>query len=250
MIVVKNIRRVCFGVILLSATFTHAREHFSYPQDYISGIRTTITSPELRRHWLYTGIGVAIAFPLDQSMKNYAVENGLLPEPMARFGDNWGGGLGVVTILPGVYLADRVLGYVGQDVRQRLSFTFSSLLSVSIVTYILKPSFGRVRPNGKRPNGKRNLSFPSGHTSFTFGIAEVVRTLYGKRVGTLFYLMALNTGISRIHDNKHYLSDVIAGAGLGVGVVRGFHLVGRNAGDSAAIRLLPAPGGVRLELVF
>ncbi|MFC1618506.1 phosphatase PAP2 family protein [Candidatus Neomarinimicrobiota bacterium] len=240
-----NIRRVCFGILLLSATFTHAREYFSYPQDYIAGIRTTIASLELRRHWLCTGIGVAIAFPLDQSIKSYAVENGLMPEPMARFGDSWGGGLGVVTILPGIYLADRVFGYAGQDTRQRLGFTFSSLLSVSIVTYILKPSIGR-----ERPNGRGNLSFPSGHTSFTFGIAEVIRTLYGNRAGTLFYLMALNTGISRIHDNKHYLSDVIAGAGLGVGIVRGFHLAGSNTENRAAIRLLPAPGGVRLELVF
>jgi membrane-associated phospholipid phosphatase len=153
--------------------------------------------------------------------------------------------LGVITILPGVYLADRLHGFAGQDTRRRLGFTFSSLLSVSVITYILKPSIGRTRPNGRG-----NLSFPSGHTSFTFGIAEVIRSLYGNRAGALFYIMALNTGISRIHDNKHYLSDVIAGAGLGVGVVRGFHLAGINAANGAAIRLLPTPGGIRLELTF
>jgi membrane-associated phospholipid phosphatase len=224
---------------------SHAQDDSSYQDDFVSGLRTTVISSELRRHWLLTGIGITIAFPLDQSIKSYAVENGLMPEPMARFGDYWGGGLGVVTILPGIYLADRVFGYVGQDTRRRLGFTFSSLLSVSIVTYILKPSIGR-----ERPNGRGNLSFPSGHTSFTFGIAEVIRTLYGKRAGSVFYLIALNTGISRIHDNKHYLSDVIAGAGLGVGIVRGFHLAGNKAESNVTLRLLPAPGGVRLELVF
>lgn len=237
--------KVCLGLLLGLAATVHAQEYSAYTNDFISGLRTTIVSPELRRHWLYTGIGVAIAFPVDQSIKSYAVENGLMPEPMARFGDYWGGGLGAVVILPGVYLADQIQGFAGQKARHRLGFTFSSLLSVSIVTYILKPSIGR-----ERPNGRSNLSFPSGHTSFTFGIAEVIRTLYGNRAGILFYLMALNTGISRIHDNKHYLSDVIAGAGLGIGIVRGFQLAESKTENSTAIRLLPARGGVRLELTF
>lgn len=230
---------------VLLLTFTHAQERHPCKPAFIPGFKASVTSPDLRRHWLYTGIGVALAFPLDRSLKGVANEIGLMPEPMARFGDNWGGGLGVITVLPGIALADRIQSIKGPEACQRISFAFSSLFSVSAVTYILKPSINR-----RRPNGRGNLSFPSGHTSFTFGIAEVIRTLYGSRAGALFYLMALNTGISRIHDNKHYLSDVIAGAGLGVGVVRGFHLADNNANDRAAIRLLPAPGGARLELSF
>lgn len=233
------------GIMLVAAALAQSQDSFSSPPDYIRGFRTTIVSPELHRHWLVTGIGVVAALPLDQSVKSYAVENGLMPEPMARFGDLWGGGLGVVVILPGVFLADRIQGFAGTEAWHRLGFTFSSLLSVSAITYILKPTIGR-----ERPNGRSNLSFPSGHTSFTFGIAEVIRTLYGQRPGALFYLMALNTGISRIHDNKHYLSDVVAGAGLGIGIVRGFHLAEKESNDSAAIRLRPIPGGVRMEITF
>ena len=36
------------------------------------------------------------------------------------------------------------------------------------------------------------------------------------------YLLAGLTGVSRIHDNKHYLSDVIFGASLGIALGRGF----------------------------
>ena len=36
------------------------------------------------------------------------------------------------------------------------------------------------------------------------------------------YLLAGLTGASRIHDNKHYLSDVIFGASLGIALGRGF----------------------------
>jgi hypothetical protein len=231
--------------LLLATTTGVAQPRQGWPQRYAAGLKTSLRAPELRIHWLATGIGVALALPVDQSVKSYAVENGLMPEPMARFGDYWGGGLGVVVILPGIYLADQICGFSGPDTRQRLGFTFSSLLSVSIVTYVLKPSIGR-----ERPNGRGNLSFPSGHTSFTFGIAEVIRTLYGQRAGALFYMIALNTGISRIHDNKHYLSDVIAGAGLGIGIVRGFDLAENRTKDGCAIRLLPAPGGAQVVLSF
>jgi hypothetical protein len=34
--------------------------------------------------------------------------------------------------------------------------------------------------------------------------------------------VATLVGISRIHDNKHYLSDVIFGAALGTTIARGF----------------------------
>lgn len=240
-----RVRRSWWLIPFLLVALAHAREGSPCKPVFIPGLRASIISPDLRHHWLYTGLGVALAFPMDQSLKSVANEIGLMPEPMARFGDYWGGGLGVITILPGLALAGRLHGIKGPEACQRISFAFSSLLSVSAVTYILKPSINR-----RRPNGRGNLSFPSGHTSFTFGIAEVVRTLYGNRAGTLFYLMALNTGISRIHDNKHYLSDVIAGAGLGIGVVRGFRLAENNARGSSAIRLLPAPGGASLILSF
>ena len=77
-------------------------------------------------------------------------------------------------------------------------------------------------------------------------MAEVLRTIYGNRFGAPFYGLAIITGISRIHDNKHYLSDVVAAAGLGIGIVRGFAL------DQSARRLTVSPdytnGGPVLRL--
>lgn len=58
-------------------------------------------------------------------------------------------------------------------------------------------------------------SFPSGHTTTSFAAAVAFGALFPRlRVG--FFLMAMVIGISRIVQDVHYLSDVVAGAALGM----------------------------------
>jgi undecaprenyl-diphosphatase len=59
------------------------------------------------------------------------------------------------------------------------------------------------------------FSFPSGHTMSAFSIALVVSYFYPSLEGTLFFL-ALSIAVSRIVLGMHFLSDVLAGAVLGV----------------------------------
>jgi membrane-associated phospholipid phosphatase len=77
-------------------------------------------------------------------------------------------------------------------------------------TEILKLSVGR-----ERPNGQDNKSFPSGHTSNAFAMASVAQLHYGWKVGAPAYALAGLMGLSRIHQDKHWLSDVVAGAAVG-----------------------------------
>ena len=72
----------------------------------------------------------------------------------------------------------------------------------------------------ERPNGEDNKSFPSGHTSNAFALASVVEAHYGWKIGVPSYLLAGLMGVSRIHQDKHWLSDVVAGAALGTIVGR------------------------------
>ena len=59
-------------------------------------------------------------------------------------------------------------------------------------------------------------SFPSGHTFLAFAIATTV-LLYGhKKLGILFYAVAILTAISRVAAGVHYPSDVIGGALVGI----------------------------------
>ena len=70
-----------------------------------------------------------------------------------------------------------------------------------------------------RPDGSANNSFPSGHTATTFMGAELVRIEYGDdspwySVGA--YTAAITVGVLRVYNNKHWFTDVFAGAGVGI----------------------------------
>ena len=72
----------------------------------------------------------------------------------------------------------------------------------------------------ERPNGDDQLSFPSGHASNAFTLAAVAERHYGWKVGLPAYTLASLVAVSRLQRNKHYLSDVMAGATLGYVVGR------------------------------
>ena len=70
----------------------------------------------------------------------------------------------------------------------------------------------------QRPNGDFR-SFPSGHTSFSFTMAHFMHHEFGERspwysIGA--YSVAITVGMMRIARNAHWVSDVVAGAGIGI----------------------------------
>jgi hypothetical protein len=71
----------------------------------------------------------------------------------------------------------------------------------------------------ERPDYSDHLSFPSGHTALAFANASLL--YYEYKDSNLWYassgfLFATATGILRIANNRHYTSDVLTGAGLGM----------------------------------
>ncbi|MGY5453398.1 phosphatase PAP2 family protein [Agarivorans sp. MS3-6] len=66
----------------------------------------------------------------------------------------------------------------------------------------------------RRPNFTTNNSFPSGHTAAAFSGASFFQTRYGSAWGVPAYALAGYTGWSRVHGDKHYWDDVIAGASI------------------------------------
>lgn len=70
-----------------------------------------------------------------------------------------------------------------------------------------------------RPDGTDNHSFPSGHTATAFMMATMLSKEYGYLspwVSVGSYAVATTTGLMRIANNKHWLSDVMVGAGVGI----------------------------------
>ncbi len=68
----------------------------------------------------------------------------------------------------------------------------------------------------KRPDNDDMDSFPSGHTSSAFSGATFIYKRYGLEYAIVPYLGAIYTAYSRVHSNRHYTRDVVAGAAIGV----------------------------------
>lgn len=71
----------------------------------------------------------------------------------------------------------------------------------------------------QRPDGSTSDSFPSGHTALAFMGAEFLHQEYRDQsvwYGVAGYVVASGTGILRMYNNRHWFSDVVAGAGVGI----------------------------------
>lgn len=73
--------------------------------------------------------------------------------------------------------------------------------------------------NIERPDQSNNQSFPSGHTAQAFLAASIVHTELRDKsqwYGIGAYALATSVGVLRMVNDKHWESDVIAGAGFGI----------------------------------
>ncbi|MCD2421373.1 phosphatase PAP2 family protein [Niabella pedocola] len=96
---------------------------------------------------------------------------------------------------------------------QALLFTLSAGFSAAFV-YPLKNNTGVVRPDKSDTH-----AFPSGHTALAFAAAEFLRREYGYRSAWYTiagYAAATATAALRVAKDKHWLTDVSAGAGIGI----------------------------------
>jgi hypothetical protein len=102
-----------------------------------------------------------------------------------------------------------------------LYVTSAAIMGVS--THFVKQGIGRERPNGNGEN-----SFPSGHTASAFMAAEFLHQEYkdvNPWIGYAGYFVATATGTLRMYNNKHWFSDVVAGAGFGIASTKISYLV-------------------------
>jgi undecaprenyl-diphosphatase len=88
---------------------------------------------------------------------------------------------------------------------------FTGYLGAGGIIYIFKETISRPRPL----NIIEKNSFPSGHTTFAFTLAIIAGHQYPK-LRIPLYLGAVGTAFSRVYLGRHYPSDVLAGAIIGV----------------------------------
>lgn len=92
----------------------------------------------------------------------------------------------------------------------------SVVLSLGLV-YILKLCTQVLRPDNTSKN-----SFPSGHTAFAFTLAEVLHQEFKDKplVYISGYALATTVGAMRILNNRHWFTDVMVGAGIGMAATK------------------------------
>jgi membrane-associated phospholipid phosphatase len=118
------------------------------------------------------------------------------------------GGTGIVTYLVGRGIQNEKVKHLGTDL-------LSSQIVAQVITQAIKISVRR-----DRPDHSNKRSFPSGHASSTFASATVLQRHLGWKAALPTYTIASYVAISRMHDNRHHLSDVVFGAALGVAAGR------------------------------
>jgi membrane-associated phospholipid phosphatase len=100
--------------------------------------------------------------------------------------------------------------FTHDDPDGRLQF-YKSFGSTVAATWLLKHTVHETRPDGSNDE-----SFPSGHAAAAFQAASFIPRRYGVPAWP-GYVLATYTGWTRVEAKKHYTSDVLAGAALGIG---------------------------------
>jgi hypothetical protein len=177
-------------------------------------------------YWLAAGSGLALAVhPEDDEINNRLVGSSLADKAFKP-----GRYIGSFPFLLGASIATYAIGRAGSHPRARhlgSDLIEAALLSEGI-TQGIKVVVRRDRP--LLPDGTHGtgFSFPSGHASATFAVATVLQQHLGWRAAAPTYLIASYVAISRLHDNRHFASDVAFGATDGIIIGRSVTWHGRN----------------------
>ncbi|MEW5901057.1 MAG: phosphatase PAP2 family protein [Acidobacteriota bacterium] len=108
--------------------------------------------------------------------------------------------------------------------RQTALLSVESLATATILVWTMKAATGRARPYADESSRSfhpfsfesRHWSLPSGHAAAAFAVATAVaEQSKNVAVDALAYGLATLAGLSRIHDNKHWASDVLIGSAVG-----------------------------------
>jgi membrane-associated phospholipid phosphatase len=151
----------------------------------------------------------------EQNVETYFLANPESAERIAEPGEFIGNAELVAPVVAGLFAAGL---YRDGDPRfKATTYALAQGFVVNgVVTAGMKAGFSRMRPDGSN-----DVSFPSGHTSMSFMWATVLSRNYGLKVGIPAYAVAGYVGATRLQENKHHMSDIVAGATIG-------YIVGRT----------------------
>lgn len=231
----KNLRN-SFFVVLVFLVFTgkvHAQIdsislNKSYIQKCFHDSKTIITSPIrwTAKDWTKFGIitsSLAATTFVDQPFANFSQKHRskeldhFSTNFLEPFNDKYS------LLLMGGFMAQGLLAKNKKSISTGL-LLFEGYTMTMILVRIPKYVSGRKRPDAWPSSSPsdwdgpfQGTSFPSGHTAAAFTVATVIANQYRDTpcVPVVAYSVASLVGVSRIYENRHWFSDVAAGAVIG-----------------------------------
>jgi hypothetical protein len=203
--------------------------------------------PRRRSTWVILAIGgaaAAIAHPADDEV-NARLTGSDAARRFFAAGKYIGVGYVQFGAAAGLYVIGRyVLPHAeGEPKTNKVSHLGFDLIRALIVSQSLTQGI-KVTVRRDRPTGEC-CAFPSGHASAAFATASVLERHLGYRNAWPTLVIAGYVATSRLTDNRHFLSDVLFGAALGM--ASGWTVVGRHGRSNYALMPVPVPGGVMVS---
>jgi membrane-associated phospholipid phosphatase len=205
--------------------------------------------PRRESTWVILGIGAGaagLAHPVDRSLNAHLVGS-TAAERLWAPGHIVGSDYVQFGTAIGLYATGRyiVAHREGESQTNKLSHLGFDLLRAQIVSQAFSEGI-KLAVRRDRPTGNC-CGFPSGHAVATFATAAVLERYLGYRAAWPTLAIATYVATSRLHDNVHYLSDVVFGAALGTAT--GWTVVGTHGRTDFTFAPVPIRGGVMLAIV-
>jgi hypothetical protein len=206
----------------------------------VKGLGHDIVNLPSRENLLWVGIGTGLslaAHPLDTHVNSDLSGPTLhkVFEPGAILGQSYT----LFGIAGTIYAVGRLkdepkVSHMGMDL-------IRSVAIAELITESLKYTVRR-----ERPDHSNTYSFPSGHSADTMAFATALERHFGWRYAVPAYVIASYVAMSRLQLNVHYLSDVTAGAA--VGIIAG-RTVTRHGRENFPVTVMALPGGAAVMYV-
>jgi len=235
-------------VVVLAVLAMPASIHAQTPGTTAVPIAPVETGMKPAQKALLVGSMLIAANMLDDEVRS-SVQSWRNPvsNSFARVGNTFGTGQLVFPALLTTFVASSALGSEG--VRRASGHALVAAATAGLAATALKWTVGRERPNSGFDSDHfdnfdfKDSSFPSGHTSIAFGVASSLsRDIKGRWDDVALYGAASLTGLARMNDNKHWLSDVVGGAAVGI-------FAGKWA-TRGNRKIAASPSGVSMSLQF
>lgn len=211
----------------------------SFWQDVGGDFRRFFSNDSTVRTVGLAGVGALFASSWD-ARSSIAIRESSADETFAA-GQIAGDVLTHMAIGGSTYLAGRLSG------REGLTDLGSDLMRAQILSQTVVHA-AKFATNRGRPDGSDNRSLPSGHTATAFATAGVLQRHFGWKVGAPAYAVAGYVGASRMGTGRHYLSDVLIGAGIGIASAHTVTFdIGREKFD---LGVAPTVGGATLTFTM